>query len=139
MLNAKIENDIRNEKKQNELKFSRFVEQVFDWKRDNNVSITSIARMRKKRRDDYHLSELSFNRVDTNLNENQNCFDIWRRDYSSLLKFVEWIENVIETFVFKLIRIWDEINDWLIDWRQIEMTIKFSIATTTKYWRVIDV
>ena len=30
MFNAKIENDIRNEKKKNELKSSRLVEQVFD-------------------------------------------------------------------------------------------------------------
>ena len=111
MLNAKIENDIRNEKKQNELKFSNSVEQVFDWEKDNDVSIVSIARMRKKRRDDCHLSELSFNRVDTNFSENLRCSDIWRRNYSSLLRSVEWVENVIETFIFLLIQTWDEMND----------------------------
>ena len=137
MLNAKIENDIRNEKKQNELKSSR-LEQVSDWEEDNDVSIVSTARMRKKLRDDCHLSELSLNRVDTNFNEDQNCFDIWRRDYSSLLKSVEWIENVIEAFFFKLMRTCEEMNDWLIDQRQIEMTIKSSIATTTKYWWIDD-
>ena len=111
MFNAKIENDIRNEKKQNELKSSRLVEQVFDWEKDNDVLIVSIARMRKKRRDDYHLSELSLNRVDTNLSEDLRCSDIWRKDYSSLLKSVEWIKDVIETFIFLLIQTWNEMND----------------------------
>ena len=115
MLNAKIENDIRNEKKQNELKFSRLVEQVSDWEKNNDVSIVSTARMRKKRRDDYHLSELSFNRADTNFSEDLKCSDIWERDYSSLLKSVEWIEIVIEAFIFLLIQTWNEMNDWLID------------------------
>ena len=83
---------------------------------DNNVSIVSIVRMRKKRRDDCHLSELSFSRVNTNLNEDQNCFDIWRRDYSSLLRFAEWVENVIEAFIFLLIQTWEwywKIYEWL--------------------------
>ena len=138
ILSAKIENDIRNEKKQSELKFSRLVEQVSDWEKNNDVSIVSTARMRKKRRDDCHLSELSLSRVDTNLSENQNCSDIWKKDYSSLLKSVEWVENMIETFTFKLIRTCEKMNDWLIDRRQIKMTIKFSTATTTRYWWIND-
>ena len=137
MFNVKIENDIRNEKKKNELKSSR-LEQVSDWEKNNDVSIVSTARMRKKRRDDCHLSELSLSRVDTNLSENQNCSDIWKKDYSSLLKSVEWVENMIETFTFKLIRTCEKMNDWLIDRRQIEMTIKFSTATTTRYWWIND-
>ena len=114
MLNVKIENDIRNEKKQNKLKFSRLVEQISDWEKNNDVSIISIARMRKKRRDDCHLSELSFSRVDTNFSKDLKCSDIWRRNYLSLLKFVKWIENVIETFIFLLIQIW-EWNEWLMN------------------------
>ena len=114
MLNAKIENDIRNKKKQNELKFSRLVEQVSDWEKDNDVSIVSTARMRGKFRDDCHLSELSLSRVDTNFSEDLKCSDIWRRDYSFLLKSVEWVENVIETFIFLLIQTW-KWDEWLTD------------------------
>ena len=110
MLNVKIENDKQDRKKKNKLKSSRLVEQISRWCEDNDVSIVSIARMRKKRRDDCHLSELSFNRADTNFNEDLRCFDIWMKDYSSLLKSVKRIEDLIEAFIFKLIRVceWDE-------------------------------
>ena len=137
-LNIKIENDKQNRKKKNKLKSSRFVEQISRWCEDNDVSIVSIARMRKKRRDDCHLNELSLNRVDTNFSEDLRCSDIWMRDYSSLLRFVKKIEDLIETFIFKLIRTCerDEKLSWSIDSNQ--MTIKFSIATTTRYWRVTD-
>ena len=136
MLNAKIENDKQDRKKKNKLKSSRLVEQISRWCENNDVSIVSTARMKKKRRDDYHLSELSFNRVDTNLNENLRHSDIWMRDYSSLLKFVKKVKDLIETFIFKLIRVceWDEKS---IDSNQ--MTIKSSMTTTTRYWRVVDV
>ena len=135
MFSAKIENDKQDRKKKNKLKFSRLVEQISRWCEDNDVSIVSIARMKKKRRDDCHLSELSFSRVDTNLNENLRCFDIWMKNYSSLLKSVKKIEDLIEAFIFKLIRVceWDEKS---IDSNQ--MTVKLSIATTTRYWRVVD-
>ena len=123
MLNAKIENDIRNEKKQNELKSSRLVEQVSDWEKNNDVSIVSTARMKKKRRDDCHLSELSFSRADTNFSEDLRCSDIWRRDYSSLLRFVEWVEDVIEAFIFLLIQTW-EWDEWLTDRSKWQLSLR---------------
>ena len=137
-LNTKIENDKQDRRKKNKLKFSRLVEQISRWCEDNDVSIVSIARMRKKRRDDYHLSKLSFNRVDTNFNEDLRCSNIRMKNYSSLLKFVKKIENLIKTFIFKLIRIceWDEKLNKSIDSNH--MTIKFSITTTTRYWWIND-
>ena len=94
--------------------------------------------MRKKRRDDCHLSELSLSRADTNFSEDLRCSDIWMRDYSSLLRFVKKVEDLIETFIFKLIRTceWDEKLSRSIDSNQ--MTVKFSITTTTKYWWIDD-
>ena len=135
MLSAKIENDKQNRKKKNKLKSSRLVEQISRWCENNDVSIVSTARMKKKRRDDCHLNELSFNRADTNFSESLRCSDIWMRDYSSLLKSVKKVEDLIETFIFKLIQTceWDERS---IDSDQ--MTVKFSIATTTRYWRIVD-
>ena len=137
-LNTKIENDKQNRKKKNKLKSSRLVEQISRWCEDNDVSIVSTARMKKKRRDDCHLSELSFSRDDTNFSEDLRCSDIWRRDYSSLLRSVEWVKNVIEAFIFLLIQTWewDERLSRSIDSNQ--MTVKSSIATTTRYWRVVD-
>ena len=137
-LNIKIKNDKQNRKKKNKLKFSRLVEQISRWCENNDVSIVSTARMRKKRRDDCHLRELSFNRIDTNLSEDLRCSDIWMRDYSSLLRFVKEVEDLIEAFIFKLMRTceWDEKLNWSIDSNQ--MTIKSSITTTTRYWRVVD-
>ena len=61
----------------------------------------------------------------------RNVLNIWMRNQSSLLKVVKNWENLIEIFIFNYMSV---VDDWFRSTRQIEKTIKFSIATRRKYW-----
>ena len=113
------------------MKSSKLAEQVICWWKNKWNRWFELFEWNKNTMMNWHSNESSFDRDDTNFDENSNFSVIWMKDQSFLLMIVESRKNIIEWFIFEWILIANEMNDWLRSTRQIERTIKSSIETTT--------